>query len=196
MKKEHKIIAIVIAAVIGIAILIGSMIAIFGKDNKTNTNITTQSTSQPSYNHSQSAEENKTTPKETTTSAPTTTRSPEEVKQEYIADCQTYTFKEIARTPDKYKGKKAKITGEVVQVQRTISGYELRVDITKNEYGYYSDTIYVTYTPKSSDEPRILDDDIITIYGELAGEKTYQSVSDTIVTIPFLKGEYIDILTE
>lgn len=196
MDKKRKTIAIVIAMVTGLSILIGSLVAIFNNDDNVNPEITTESTTRPSYNNVNSTEKHDESESNVITSDPVTTRSPEETKEEYIAECQSYTFKEIARTPDKYKGKKAKITGEVVQVQRTITGYELRVDITKDEYGYYSDTIYVTYMPKSSDEPRILDDDIITIYGELAGEKTYQSVSDTIVTIPFLKGEYIDILTE
>ncbi len=127
---------------------------------------------------------------------PLETRQWRENRESYVAACDTYTFTQIARHPNEYEGKQAKFTGEVIQVQRTLGEYQLRVNITKSDVGIYSDTIYITYTPRSDDEPKILEDDIITAYGMLNGEKTYQSIGGGAVTIPFLKGEYIDVLTE
>lgn len=117
-------------------------------------------------------------------------------RESYIAACETYTFTQIARHPNEFEGKQAGFTGEVIQVSRVLGEYRLRVNITKSDSGNYSDTIYVTYTPRGEDEPKILEDDIITAYGVLNGEKTYQSIGGATVTLPFLKGEYIDILTE
>lgn len=114
-------------------------------------------------------------------------------KKDYIASCKTYKYKDIARNPDKYYGKRAKFKGEVVQV---IEGYfttTLRVDVTKGKYGIYTDTMYVVYTPKSANESRILEDDIITIYGELAGIETYETVMGASVSIPKIEAEYITI---
>ncbi len=124
--------------------------------------------------------------------------SAEEVKADYIASCKTYSYNEIARNPDAYKGKRAKFTGEVIQVQQEsfygLVIYVLRVDVTKtgSYYVHYEDTVYVTYYA-TADEPRILEDDIITMYGELEGEKTYTTVLGSSVTIPEFSAEYIEI---
>lgn len=122
----------------------------------------------------------------------------EEKIQLYKDSCKKYSYNDIARAPDKYKGNLAKFTGEVIQVQQTsLYGYiyyTLRVNVTKNGkyYSYYSDTVYVTYSADTN-APRILEDDIITMYGELDGEKTYTTVMGASVTIPKFNAEYIDI---
>ena len=124
--------------------------------------------------------------------------SEEEYEAAYKESCEKYKFSEIARAPGQYKGKLAKFTGEVIQVQQdTLLGkiyYVLRVNVTKkgSYYTYYTDTIYVTYTA-SEDDPRILEEDIITMYGELQGEKTYTTVMGASMTIPSFSAEYIDI---
>jgi hypothetical protein len=69
----------------------------------------------------------------------------------------------------------------------------LRVNITKSKYGYYSDTVYVTYTRKSENEDRILEDDIITIYGTLGGIETYISILGADVSLPKINAEYIEL---
>lgn len=123
-------------------------------------------------------------------------RSAEEIENEYKSACGSYSYDEIARNPGSYKGNKAVFTGEVIQVQQQslygIMCYVLRVDVTKTSYGY-TDTIYVTYYA-DEDDARILEDDIITMYGELEGEKTYKTVLGASVTIPSFSAEYIDIL--
>ncbi len=121
-----------------------------------------------------------------------------EQEELYKSSCESYTFQEIARAPDQYKGKLAKFTGEVIQVQQDsllgILFYTLRVNVTKTGeyYTYYTDTIYVTYTA-TADDPRILEDDIITMYGVLEGEETYTTIFGASVTIPSFSAEYIDI---
>lgn len=42
-------------------------------------------------------------------------------------------------------------------------------------------------------DARILEDDIITIYGELTGEKTYTTVMGASMTIPSFSASYVDI---
>lgn len=124
--------------------------------------------------------------------------SAKEIKEAYKAKCKKYSYSKIARNPNEYKGKYAKFTGEVVQVmQEEFLGYityVLRVNVTKkgSYYKYYTDTVYVSYTVKA-DAARILEDDIITMYGQLDGEKTYKTVMGSSVTIPKFNAEYIDI---
>lgn len=118
----------------------------------------------------------------------------EQEKQEFISSCQTYTFEQIARNPDKFKGTNVKLTGEVVQVIDGLASKSLRVNITKNgTYStYYTDTIYVNYMPEEG-EDRILEDDIITIYGTAQGDYSYTSTIGTTITLPFVSGKYIVI---
>lgn len=120
-------------------------------------------------------------------------------REDYIRDCQTYSYEEISRNPNNYKDKKAKFEGEVIQVIENGDKVTLRVDITKeaNEFaegGYiWSNTIYVDYTRKAEDESRVLEGDVITMYGKLNGIKNYMSILGSEVNLPYLKAEYIDI---
>lgn len=123
-------------------------------------------------------------------------------KDDFIKECQPYTYKEIARNPDNYKGKSAMFEGKVVQTMESGDKVVMRVDVTKeaNEYasgGYlYSDTVYVEYTRKSDKESRILEDDIINMYGTLNGTKSYDSVLGGKITLPYVIAEYIDVISD
>lgn len=121
-----------------------------------------------------------------------------QTKEEYIAECESYTYDQIARRPDDYYNKKATFTGEVIQVQEVDdSSIVMRVNITKKTYEYiddvtWSDTIYVTYT-YGSNESKILEDDVITMYGELKGSTSYTSTLGAKITLPKFNAKYITI---
>ncbi len=93
------------------------------------------------------------------------TLSAEEIAAQYKASCQPLTFEQVARNPDTYDGTKAMFTGEVIQVMEESGFYTLRVNVTPTSWGY-TDTIMVGYQA-SSGEPRILEGDIITMYGTI-----------------------------
>lgn len=120
-------------------------------------------------------------------------KSKKKEEKEFKESCKKYTFKEIARNPEKYVGKKMKFTGEVIQVSEGwFDSVDIRLNITKNEYGWYEDTIYCTYTYKEG-EGKILEDDIVTIYGTCEGDYTYTSVMGASITLPKINIEYITI---
>ena len=116
----------------------------------------------------------------------------EQEKQTFISSCQTYTFEQMARNPDNFKGTNVKLTGEVIQVMEGSYSNSLRVNITKKgTYStYYTDTIYVSYTPKAG-EDKILEDDIITIYGTAQGDYSYTSTIGASITLPYINAKYI-----
>ena len=128
-------------------------------------------------------------PATTTTEAPTTTTA--ESKESYMEKCKSYDFKEIARNPEQHKGEFAVLNGEVIQVMEEGGDYMLRVNITKGEYSW-TDTIMVYYEG-DGDNNRILEDDIITMYGQLAGMYTYTTVMGSENSVPLLYAEYVDI---
>lgn len=125
-------------------------------------------------------------------SAGTPKTAPQNIEQ-YKAACASYKYKDIARNPNDYKGKSAKFTGKVAQIQENGLSVILRVNVTKGEYGMWDDAIFVEYTRNNENESRILEDDIITLYGELDGIKTYSAVLGNEVSIPLLKAHYVDI---
>ena len=116
-------------------------------------------------------------------------------KSAYMAKCKSISYNELARNPKKYEGQLVKFTGEVIQVQeaQSLLYYNVyRIDVTYKGYGYYDDTVYVTYDGYGS-EDRVLEDDIVTFYGEFKGLKTYETVMGASVTIPHVEAEYIVI---
>ena len=119
-------------------------------------------------------------------------KSAKQKEKEFKNSCKTYTYESLARNPEKMKGTKVKLTGEVAQVSEGMYSNGLRVDITKDEYGWYEDTIYVTYVPEEG-EDKILEDDIITIWGTSKGEYSYTSIVGASITIPYVSAEYIEI---
>lgn len=107
-------------------------------------------------------------------------------KYGYISQCVSLDYNEIERNPDTYKGQKARVSGEVVQVSEGIfDSVTLRVDSGGG------DMWYVTYTRKEG-ESRILEGDNIICYGECDGVRSYTTIVGSQVTIPSLKMKYYD----
>ncbi|XID91603.1 toxin regulator [Paenibacillaceae bacterium WGS1546] len=98
------------------------------------------------------------------------------------------TFKQLARTPDDYEGKKVKFSGKVLQVVEGDSEVNLRVAVNSN----YSNVIYVYY-PSSLTKARVLEDDNVNLYGVSEGLYTYTSTMGGNITVPLIKVEKIDI---
>lgn len=97
-------------------------------------------------------------------------------------------YKDIARSPDAYKGKKVKFSGEVIQVSEGILYNHIRL-ATKNGY---DDVVYCSYDPNLLNF-RILEEDQITVYGVCEGVESYTSVLGAQVTLPSVSVERIDL---
>lgn len=121
-------------------------------------------------------------------------KSAKQKEKEFKNSCKTYTYESLARNPDKIKGTNVKITGEVVQALYDENSVDLRINITKEgTYStYYTDTVYVVYYPEEG-EDKILEDDIITVWGTSQGDYTYTSTIGASVTLPLIYGKYITI---
>lgn len=119
-------------------------------------------------------------------------------KQEFIEGCSTIDFDTLSRNPDKYKGNNYEFTGQVVQVSESWGDtVNLRINVTKVTYQYiddeyWEDTIYATVEiPEGED--RILEDDIITIWGTCDGLYSYTSVLGSSVSLPKIDVKYYSI---
>lgn len=115
-------------------------------------------------------------------------------EQEFKESCKLYSFEELARNPDKIEGKNVKITGEVIQALYGSDSVDLRINITKKGTytTYYTDTVYVVYYPETG-EDKILEDDIVTIYGTAQGDYSYTSAIGAKITLPLIYCKYVTI---
>lgn len=118
-------------------------------------------------------------------------------EDDFKAACQEIDYKDLMRDGDKYKGEKIMVKGEVVQViyeSEDGSGEsQYRVSTGQEEYldGYFDDDIMLYF--KRGDCPKLLEEDIVTIYGEASGTETYTTVLGSEVTVPVITAVYVDM---
>lgn len=107
-------------------------------------------------------------------------------KQSYMKQCKTYSYSKIQRKPDKYDGKKIKVSGTVIQVMEGwLDTVSLRIEDSSGNVWY------VSYG-YSDNESKILENDKVTVYGESTGTETYTTVLGNTQTIPSVDAEYIE----
>ena len=121
---------------------------------------------------------------------------PQETEEEFKGKCAVIPYKDIERNPNNYVGQYAVFEGRVVQVAEEGSDVTLRVDTKKGKYGLWDDTIYVDYKRHDANESRILEGDMVKMYGIVQGLKTYIAIFGNSVSIPHLEARYIELKSE
>lgn len=96
-------------------------------------------------------------------------------------------YDQLARTPDDYVDKKIKFKGKVIQVLEGDDQVQIRLAVNSN----YDTILYGTYF-KDIVSSRVLEDDVITVYGTSTGLLSYQSTMGGTVTIPSILIDKID----
>ncbi|HHW94281.1 MAG TPA: hypothetical protein GX734_07250 [Clostridiaceae bacterium] len=111
--------------------------------------------------------------------------------EEYKAQCDSISYKELAQNPENYKGRHVTFTGKIVEIIEDFFKYAYRIKIV--EGGVFTlDTIYVDYTLVDDRMPSFLEDDIVTFYGEYNGLMTYTTLFGDF-TYPHVSAKYIDM---
>lgn len=105
---------------------------------------------------------------------------------------QYYNYGALAREPEKYAGVNVVFEGKVIQVIESGLDTQLRVNVTKNSYNLWNDTILVNYRRQSSSEPRILEGDIIKFYGKYGGIISYKAIFGQTIQIPHVAAAIIE----
>lgn len=131
-----------------------------------------------------------TQPESVMTEQPKIPELPMQTEEEFKNACVSITYDQIARTPDDFVGTPIMITGEVIQVLEGSDNYmEFRLALDE----YYDDIVYGFYTRKDK-ELRILENDIVQVWGISSGLITYTSTMGGDITIPSIDGYYISII--
>jgi hypothetical protein len=119
-------------------------------------------------------------------------QNPDISDSRYRAEAWHLNYDQMARTPDSYIGKIVALRGKVVQVTESGDDIEWRIGTTRTLLGP-SDIVLVDYARKSASEPRVLEGDIIQIYGGYVGLATYKSVGGASITLPHVVARFVDI---
>lgn len=126
--------------------------------------------------------------------------APEISEDDYKAECQTVDYKELCRYPEKYEGTKIVVKVKVSQIiDANFSGSEKawRTYTDNSGYGFYADDEYYMLDKRGGDAVKILDDDIIVVYGEFTGlEKITRALTSTTDELPRIEVKYADLANE
>lgn len=126
--------------------------------------------------------------------------APEISEDDYKAECQTVDYKELCRYPEKYEGTKIVVKVKVSQIiDANFSGSEKawRTYTDNSGYGFYADDEYYMLDKRGGDAVKILEDDIITVYGEFTGlEKITRALTSTTDELPRIEVKYADLVEE
>lgn len=136
--------------------------------------------------------------KKKTSSASTSTVELSE--DEYKAKCVEVDYKDLCRYPERYSHKKIKIKAKIQQVMDSSllnSSKTYRVQTDTSGYGWYLDDEYFVTDKRTSGSVKLLEDDVIVIYGEFSGmEKVTRALTWTTDEVPGIQMKYAELVKE
>lgn len=121
-------------------------------------------------------------------------------EEEYKKECEEVDYKELCRYPEKYEGKRVKVQVKVYQIlseSKADNGKAWRAYSDSDGLGlYYSDEYYLL-DMRSADSVKILDEDIIVVYGEFSGLKSItRALTNTVDELPEIEVRFAELVSE
>lgn len=108
-------------------------------------------------------------------------------ESEYKASCRTIDYEEIARDSDALRGEYFVFSGKILQDAG--DGY-YRLGVTEGDLGLWASDVILFHYENSGD--RILEDDMVTIWGRSRGLRCYESTIGKKITVPEIEAKYIE----
>lgn len=182
-KKKLKTWQIVLIVIVAMA-FIGTIFSDDTTSDKTNKTTSKQEEktavdTKQKGEHIKKSTERKASAKPKATKKPKPTLSPKQVKakekqkakreqKKFIAACKDYSYKKVMRNPSKYIGKKIKIKCQINQIQEEgIFTKKYYRCYSYSGYGIYAENEYVIFDERVTSSPKLLDNDVITVYGTI-----------------------------
>lgn len=122
-----------------------------------------------------------------------------ESKEDFINSCQVYSYKDLARNPDDYIGSRIVLEVKIEQIMQGgfFDNNEYYRVYTNDEYDFWMGDEYFMNDFRVDDNTKLLQDDIIRVYGEFAGtQEVTRAISGTKEYVPSINAYYIDLLAE
>jgi hypothetical protein len=108
-------------------------------------------------------------------------------RQAFINAATTIPYNQLAKNPKRYKGTKVSYRGQIFQIQEDGGETWMLLSVTDEGYGFWDDNVWVEYdgTINGAEE------DVITVYGTIAGEQSYETQIGGETYVPKMRARYI-----
>lgn len=137
--------------------------------------------------------------KPTEATKPAETEKPtENTEENYKSSCIEVSYKDLCRYPDNYKGKALKIVIQVKQIMNddlfgVLKAWRVQTD--NDGLGWYIDDEYYLIDKRGSGSIKVLEDDVLVVYGEFTGMKTVtRALTWTRDEIPQINVKYTELV--
>lgn len=119
---------------------------------------------------------------------------------EYKALCKQVDYRELCRNPEKYIGEKVTVTvavRQIVDAELFSNKKAWRAYSDTDGYGVYFDDEYYMLDERGDGSGKIIDDDIVVVYGEFTGvTNVTRALTWTSDELPEISVRYADIIGE
>jgi len=133
---------------------------------------------------------------------PQVVQEPQETEEEYKASCQEIPYKDVLRNPENYVGQRVKIEIEITSVHEAswLNNTKYYFGRSKNEtYDQYWGDDYGVYDLRDTNVEswfKILDEDVIIVYGEVAGTEHTKSLILNSEELFVIDMKYAELIAE
>jgi hypothetical protein len=107
---------------------------------------------------------------------------------DFKASCTPIPYNQLAKNPSKYEGDRVVFQGQIAEAQEDYGVGIMRLNVTDEGYGLWTDDVWVDY----EGEIESAQDDIVTVYGTITGEKSYDTEIGGSRSIPQVEMRYIE----
>ena len=111
---------------------------------------------------------------------------------DFLKDSYSFEIMEAPYLNKHFTNKRdyVKYTGKILQISEGLFKTSIRLSVTKSSYGWYSanDVIWVEYIGSTN----FVEEDIVTVYGEITGTHSYTSIAGWKITIPSMDADTIE----
>lgn len=109
-------------------------------------------------------------------------------RQSFINRATTIPYNQLEKNADRYKGKRVVYRGQIFQIQEDgDNGGIMLLSVTDEGYGFWDDNIWIDYDHSI----RSAKDDIITVYGRITGQQSYETQIGGETYVPRMRAKYI-----
>ncbi len=115
-------------------------------------------------------------------------RRAQEVRK-YKSSARTIPYNQLTKNADRYAGDRVKFTGQIFQIQEDgDDGGMMLLAVTDEGYDIWTDNVWVNYDRSI----KSAEDDIVTVYGEIDGSRSYDTQIGGETYVPEMTAEYIE----
>ena len=109
-------------------------------------------------------------------------------REEFVSEATTIDYDQLAKNPNRYKGTKVVMQGQIFQIQEDGGQTWMLLAVTNEGYDFWDDNVWVEYdgTIEGAEE------DIITVYGVVRGEQSYETQIGGETFVPKVEARYIE----